>query len=974
MSDTPDPTPLGRAGGVPDNSPASDVIGYSSYDPNDCVRLAEQFEGVARGLSRMFVSISEVKKRKDIFRGVVEQHLSRAFPDYFVFTAELDADDAGVGGKKRYRRGECYRDGELLQPQVWAPGVPIASQALDRAREDHTRVTYSGLTESAEEGLGGLKNLVVVPIWFKKDEVLWLCVGDPECSSASGEWPAPRVKLLHYFPHLIATALRIVNHRSQLSLMERALGEGVASEVCRLGETLFSSRSQLARYAEPEEGTSVRKDPPEVSGDYDGPLADYVDALRFMAATSPPKSKDGSPVSPVDCFCGLFRRELAPGDRRIPLCAMSGASTGAAEEESFVLGRDAHQAQYAVGRAMAWLKYKLQMDASQGDGVAGKSGEHEDLRQRVEKEGNYAPPNEADITQGHARDEWIGWLRYRWVQVFYAAGDIQERRPENGEQLLGELAQNYSQAVDDTRRRLKNLLQQNLQSGESSVRVDWRWLYLWFIGNAVRSGKLYNEYRSYQQGVDGFGDHLSYYRDSAVAVLFALQQLRFPEGNAPSELWDLPELGPDEVTRARIRVLCQYAYREIGVDPSWRLEQHLGAQFQPEMILQAYSPANREHALHVVDVCLLGHLLMVSKTAGDADPVGKHVLGGEREPSDFLRGWYVAALLHDVGRAQEIIHGATKQLDHLGTPDLVEYTKKVEEALAKASTAFDKAIAKQFSEIGVKFAEPLKGISRDHGVVSANHLIHSLKRTVGDDGFLKRLETVEALQAIARHNRRLERFKAREEPLSYLLVLADHLQESSRPRFESRRLAMGFLGATQGASSFRAKGQHAALYMSLKATYDSEENTISLPAGNIKFDLYCAASESGLFEPACQWVETTADLERVEFEDGFPVVELRFVHPASGVLARSRRGLVDMELLRDFAETTDGSFLFSWLRAVKARQGLGYELSGGKEERFTVEFGRRRSGAPTLLHSLPKDFFQKLSTWKKQQLRLIEDI
>jgi len=729
-------------------------------------------------------------------------------------------------------------------------------------------------------------------------------------------------------------------------------------------------------------------EPPVVSDDYDGPLADYLDAQRFLAVKAPEKRRDGSPFPPAEYLSGFFHSDCRIGKGRIHLYATSALQDGDAgssrtapnlilkppEHSSFVLADTADEARYAVGRALAWLRYKSRMDDHRREDAGTKPEISEHLQQLVGEATEFGQPQLSTSPDKNDRPKWIGWLRYLWVRVFYDARYIQERMPEDGEELLAKLANAYSEAIDQTRARLADLRQQAMgPEDDGSLKVNWRWLYLWFIGNAIGSDKLQTEYGRYKPGVNGFGDHLGHYRDTAVAVLFALQQLRFPGADAPAELWDLPELRPDETMRARIRLLCEYAYLEIGVDRSWKLEHHLGAQFQPEMILQAYSPANREHALHVVDVCLLGHLLMESKVKRGAKPFHKRILGARDLPG-FLAEWYAAALLHDVGRAQEIVQSAPTQLDHLGTPDLAAYSKAVGEGIAAATAKYEQAIVKQFEEIGLRFGKAPDGIGRDHGFVSANHLIHSLQQSVGDQSFVKKRETVDVILAIARHSRRQEEFNASQEPLSYLLVLADHLQESSRPRFESQRLAMGFLGATQGSLSFLAKGQHAALYLSLNAKYDSKRNEISLPSGNVRCDLRCAVSESALFEPACAWVITTADLERVVFEADFPVIDLRFIHPTSELLSHSRRGMAEMELLRDFADSAQGNFLFSWLGAISNKKdGLKYEVKD-KEECFTIKFGVRRRDSVAYLQSLPKDFYQKFSTWKKRQLRAVDEI
>jgi hypothetical protein len=650
-----------------------------------------------------------------------------------------------------------------------------------------------------------------------------------------------------------------------------------------------------------------------------------------------------------------------------------------AREETFVVAEEAARSHHAVGRSLVWLAYKagvLSREAGEvrecpfprHDHVENDAKYHNTVCRTLlaQDYGKEAPLSDDAIDPDSV---YASWLRYLWVEIFYWARFIRENRRESSEGLLSQLAEKYGRAIKATREAFPRMLAAR-QTTDDGLRVDWRWLYLWFLANAMNSRALEKEYGSYAQDRHGFRSHLDHYRDASTAVLFGLHLVRFWDGAITLELWDLPELRPDEVMQARLRLLCEYAYLEIGVDRTWQLEHHLGAQFQPEMVLQATSSAHRQHALHVMDVCLLGHLLVGSHGAdGTASRLQQAIL--VRRPAEqFLRMWYPAALLHDVGRAQEVAHSIPDLLNNLGTPDLRKYAAAVQKGIEEASGAFDKAIIKQFKGRGLDLAPPTGGISRDHGVVSANHVIHSLMRTAGDEGFLKKDDTKAILRAIAKHARRCESFGASVEPLSYLLVLSDHLQEWSRPRFAAQQLAMSFLGATQISTPFTVKGQRAAYWLAPEAKYDAGPNGIGFLGNSIRLNLQCAPPKSSLFEPACLWVSMTAELERIWFDDGYPGVKLVFVHPRSEVLVLSHYGVVEMELLRDFAATAQGAFLSTWLRSVASNaDGMSYRIDDAKKvERFSLHVGVRREGAPRLLAAMPNDFYSQFVRWKERHL------
>jgi hypothetical protein len=253
-------------------------------------------------------------------------------------------------------------------------------------------------------------------------------------------------------------------------------------------------------------------------------------------------------------------------------------------------------------------------------------------------------------------------------------------------------------------------------------------------------------------------------------------------------------------------------------------------------------------------------------------------------------------------------------------------------------------------------------------------LIHSLKGTTGDKSFLEDDDTKAILHAIVRHNRKCELIDAVNEPLSYFLVLCDHLQEWSRPRFPAHQLAMSFLGWTQVSSPFSVKGQKAARHMTPKAKYVKSENALIFDKGEIKLTLQCEPPRSSLFEPACLWVTMTADLERIFFKADYPTVDLEFSHPRSEAVSSSLRGAYEMELLRDFAKTEAGAFLSSWLNYVATgKEEMKYFIKEDASECYRLCLGTRLQGTARLLYSVSKKFYKQFVEWKRRQLQSADE-
>jgi len=998
-------------------TPKYDPAGANIYPPEACQRVVDQFEGIIQSLWVGFLKISEAKHRKQIFDGL-DQFLAPVFGECLLFTAEENSDASPKRGRREYRLLGCHCNNRERLPK--ASGLfeldgEFESSFLDQALDREKPVFFSFQNMAAGRGpLCKLDNLAVTPIWFDHGGVLLLGVSLLSNSRDQDVWSGWNGKILRFFPELLATPLRIGNHRTQLAAFEQTCHTGLATEVTRLGQSILSSRVHLAwraaaTLAPIALGQTQPAEPPELSGDYDGFFANYLDAQRYVAASAADDLRErktadmamhfGGPflakeADPAENFGKMFLPEVKNGESRLLFFSTGEANS---KDDSFCVGKEATRSRNAIGRSLIWMAYKAgclnRIDLPtwkcpfprEHDGnsprqppITGAHTEHDACRRLITEDYGKPDPLPDEVTSPDSL--YTSWLRYLWVEVFYWARCLREDRNENSENLLSSnLAGKYSHALDMTKAFFKKILEIGEKENEE-LRVDWKWLYLWFLDNVMNSQALQDEYGSYDREKHGFTSHLDHYRDTSTAVLFGLLLVRFWDGAIAMELWDLPELRPDEVMQARVRLLCEYAYREIGVDRAWQLDHRLGAQFEPEMILQVTSSVHREHALHVMDVCLLGHLLLKSgRGASRASLRFRKSLLGKRTEKEFLRAWYPAALLHDLGRAHEIPLSLPELLRHLNTPDLEKYAKSVQEGIEAANVALDEAIISQFESVGLTIADPKARVSHDHGVVSGSHLIHTLKRTAGDETFLKSADTRAILQAIVRHNRSCEVIGASEEPLSYMLVLCDHLQEWSRPRFQAHQLAMGFLGSTQIASRFSVRGQKAARWLTPKAAYVGDQNAIDFRGEDLQFTLQCEAPRSSLFEPACLWVSMTREFERIWFKRGYPTVELEFRHPYSETHARSLRSAYEMELLREFSRTQEGSFLSAWLGTVDRRDGgMSHSVDtprAGAEhaERFSLTLGLRRKDTPRLLNAMPKNFYTQFVEWKKRQLRLADE-
>jgi hypothetical protein len=126
-------------------------------------------------------------------------------------------------------------------------------------------------------------------------------------------------------------------------------------------------------------------------------------------------------------------------------------------------------------------------------------------------------------------------------------------------------------------------------------------------------------------------------------------------------------------------MMAEYTHRYLDIDPRLDVASHLLHAARAEPALHAMQAYYRDHFFHALEVCLLGHLLLVTEPSSNPngadkgastplwETVSQHLrarrqrsrdrareAGGKAGPPDIklddvTRQWYLTALLHDVG-------------------------------------------------------------------------------------------------------------------------------------------------------------------------------------------------------------------------------------------------------------------------------------------------------------------------------------
>jgi hypothetical protein len=331
----------------------------------------------------------------------------------------------------------------------------------------------------------------------------------------------------------------------------------------------------------------------------------------------------------------------------------------------------------------------------------------------------------------------------------------------------------------------------------------------------------------------------------------------------------------------------------------------------------------------------------------------------------------MAALLHDIGYAMDVLNGSRKFLDFFHHSD----------ALRSLGESFERAITElsKNPELDVFGIQKAQGIEQDHGIIGALHLHSLLKHIAQDDPSASPDKYMPAIQAVALHNlrRHSDKISFAEQPLAFLLAICDQLQEWRRPQL-SFATSPNWLLAKLGGSSTEAVGLEGA-FKSMNANL----NVIPGSAGQLNLRFRAGATgnpnlaitmeyggqinrNSGIFS---LWLDATLNFQRLDFE-GLPLdISITYITPLYKNHVH-REPQSQLYRLRNAAHETHMSFLMEWFPTRQEIDTNGAFLTNGavsyrhnnKREELTLDL--RALSNKTLVTRGMGAFRKCLQEWK----------
>ncbi len=615
----------------------------------------------------------------------------------------------------------------------------------------------------------------------------------------------------------------------------------------------------------------------------------------------------------------------------------------------------------------------------------------------------------------------IDWLRTKWQQIYYLS---RQGILEPDARKLKRINEIYKSVWKRTIRIIKSFLQR-----KTDLYIDSDWLISWLASNILLSKRLKEQYDLIDSKEDkllnpiGKMRYLKYLSHHVLYVLhcsrFALLKEKIDKdqmiGKKPTkrqgikEIYfiqppfaDIPVDETSSLSQAQLYLMSEYAYREIGVHRELRIFERLSQQLSHELPLYAASNFYRDHLYHVIDVCLLGELILrslipIESIEKPTEPTGYNVVESlftKPKIKNLLCNWYVAALCHDIGYVIEQSEKFLNPISEIKGEGLSDFSEKLKDGIEKGKKEIKETITKIKSNDSIippELVEKLINdeVTTDHGVAAWLHLrqwIKDIKCPM--DSFAP------ALIAILRHNLSDQEADLHKEPLSFLLILCDHIQEWGRPRVGPEPLARGIMEGLRFGEKPKLDRKVRMNKILVTGLNFQEIDRDSIPESTcnscilkkntkcnsvtclrvltkiedkkLEFRLPHVEACEADFEPCISWLTFCRDLQCIKPQERDMPFSLSIImeHTPPRIWSAIGWNPLEMDIFEEFASThPKATYLLEWIDfARNKRQGIEY-IGNRKKGTETFIIKLNELGRP-LSRGLSQEHWKNFFQWK----------
>jgi len=432
----------------------------------------------------------------------------------------------------------------------------------------------------------------------------------------------------------------------------------------------------------------------------------------------------------------------------------------------------------------------------------------------------------------------------------------------------------------------------------------------------------------------------------------------------------------DKTIQGMVWLLCEYGHHALGVPQQIDLRAHLLQAARGEPALHVLKSFYRDHFFHALEVCFLGHFLLELQIS-PRQPLWRLVaqklkLQGTTQENHqtVLRLWYVASLLHDVGYGIDVLKGLQSLLRFFGH---TEPLRDLSESLSADLTQ----LSKDLEEAGLADYTAADKPGEDHGVIAAWHLETLLQAVGKDDKTVICRDYWPAIRAIAKHNSRKHDVAFSEDPLAFLLILCDTIQEWNRPRFSFATSPVQILSRLMDQRATGEQWANPLNAVSLNVNRSTARGPFKVArTGLLRFTLTfndLIRWNAGVFT---LWLDASCNLQRLKF-DGLPrkfKIEIEYKTPlfqeSSGALPEQQ-----FHRLRDAANETHMTFLDRWFPQAPRPRRRGNtngavtwvpgQVGGTATQMESLTLHLRKLAKMKPITSSIEEFRKRLAKWKR---------
>jgi len=428
--------------------------------------------------------------------------------------------------------------------------------------------------------------------------------------------------------------------------------------------------------------------------------------------------------------------------------------------------------------------------------------------------------------------------------------------------------------------------------------------------------------------------------------------------------------GNESFMESFLYILSRYAHSRLGIERHIPFYDVLYEMWLAEAVLYTVRDSYRDHLHHVINVYLIGILIF---DAGVMDSI----IGTGVDKMEWERNWMIAALFHDVGYIAKLGDDVVKRLAFLErAPILKQFTAIVKDGVRGAYRQFDES----FKELNGSIWQP--GSSLDHGQVSSVFIRFLNEVDREDEIQVPNKEWVDkikmALHAVETHNlpNRHVTINPTENPMSFLLIMCDHLQEWDRPRFDPKKIRRAVSTLVHFPRDNGPERFQLIRWLETDLIWSNNKIAMQYPGEKVRIKMVHADASKQNFEPAINWAANTGDLQAVncsKWPDKF-MIELVSSHILSEELNKDG-GIFEFDLLADYVRKFPNcSMLIPWVDDSRAgTRWFKYERKVEKdhspEETFIWTFAKRSFFERTIRKKMPAGLYSSYVEWKVQRLR-----